>query len=166
MAMKALIGLVHRIARDLPLLLIVEDVHWSYPTTLELIGRLLPTLGAHRILMLLTSRPELPERLAGDASLNRLALERLDIASAERIAGGIAGGASLPAPLLAEIARRADGVPLFVEELGAQLPGPDRCGMGGGGAGGGLGARDRSRGLALHGAAQRRGAQRPVAARP
>ena len=117
MAMKALIGLVHRIALDLPLLLIVEDVHWSDPTTLELIGRLLPTLGDHRILMLLTSRPELPERLAGDASLNRLALERLDIASAERIAGGVAGDASLPAPLLAEIARRADGVPLFVEEL-------------------------------------------------
>ncbi len=121
MAMKALIGLVHRIAQDLPLLLIVEDVHWSDPTTLELIGRLLPTLGDHRILMLLTSRPELPERLAGDARLNRLVLERLDIASAERIASGIAGGiagnVSLPAPLLAEIARRADGVPLFVEEL-------------------------------------------------
>ena len=121
MAMKALIGLVHRIAQDLPLLLIVEDVHWSDPTTLELIGRLLPTLADHRILLLLTSRPELPERLAGDARLNRLVLERLDIASAERIASGIAGGiagnVSLPAPLLAEIARRADGVPLFVEEL-------------------------------------------------
>jgi class 3 adenylate cyclase len=116
-AMKALIGFVHRIAQDLPLLLIVEDVHWSDPTTLELLGRLLPTLVDHRILLLLTSRPELPERLAGDARLNRLVLNRLDIASAERIASGIAGDFSLPAPLLAEIARRADGVPLFVEEL-------------------------------------------------
>lgn len=116
-AMKALIGFIHRIARDLPLLLIVEDVHWSDPTTLELIGRLLPTLVDHRILLLMTSRPELPERLAGDARLNRLVLERLDITSAERIASGIAGDLSLPAPLLAEIVRRADGVPLFVEEL-------------------------------------------------
>ena len=116
-AMKALMGLVHRIALDLPLLLIVEDVHWSDPTTLELIGRLLPTLADHRILLLLTSRPELPGRLAGDTRLSRLVLERLDFASAERIASGVAGDVSLPRPLLAEIARRADGVPLFVEEL-------------------------------------------------
>lgn len=126
-AMKALVQLIHGIAVQTPLLLIVEDVHWADPTTLDLIGRVARTLADHRVLMILTSRPELPAILAPDAmaqdgrrpfsDLRRLDLGRLDNAATLEIAARIAGDTVLPDALLAEIARRTDGVPLFVEEL-------------------------------------------------
>lgn len=37
---------------------VVEDLHWADPSTLDLIGQILQTHGTHRLLTLLTARPE------------------------------------------------------------------------------------------------------------
>ena len=41
-----------------PVLMIVEDVHWSDPTSLEAFGRAVDRVASHRVLLLVTFRPE------------------------------------------------------------------------------------------------------------
>ena len=41
-----------------PVLMIVEDVHWSDPTSLEAFGRAVDRVAGHRVLLLVTFRPE------------------------------------------------------------------------------------------------------------
>jgi class 3 adenylate cyclase/tetratricopeptide (TPR) repeat protein len=100
-----------------PVLVIVEDAHWIDPTTLELLQLALNRIGRTRVMMLLTSRPDGEPALAAHPMIMRLVLNRLGHAAVGAITNSIAGTRRLPQPVLDEIASRADGVPLFVEEL-------------------------------------------------
>src|SRR3954471_3449146 len=105
------------LARRRPVLMVLEDAHWSDPTTLELVGLALDRIAGARVLVLLTSRPDNQPSLGGHPHVTRLTLNRLGRGPTEAIVAALAGGESLPPGVLGEIAARADGVPLFVEEL-------------------------------------------------
>jgi class 3 adenylate cyclase/predicted ATPase len=118
------------LARRRPVLVVIEDVHWIDPTTLELLGQALDRIAGARVLMLLTSRPDNQPSLGGHPHVTRLTLNRLGRGPTEAIVARLAGGQALPPELLVEIAARTDGVPLFVEELTkavleADAAGPD-----------------------------------------
>jgi len=85
-------------ARRQPVLLIVEDLHWIDPSTLELLSVLIDQGASARLCLVLTQRRFAP-------------------AQVERLATYVAGDKRLPAVVLQEMVRRADGIPLFVEEL-------------------------------------------------
>ena len=53
------------LARQQPVLMVVEDVHWVDPTTLELISRTFDRIVAVRVLIVLTSRPDAQPALGG-----------------------------------------------------------------------------------------------------
>lgn len=105
------------LARSQPVLMVVEDAHWIDPTTQELLSQLLDRIGAQRVLMVLTSRPDNQPALGERAHLTRLSLNRLGLGSIGAIVQRIAVEHGLSHEVLAEIAARSDGVPLFVEEL-------------------------------------------------
>jgi class 3 adenylate cyclase/tetratricopeptide (TPR) repeat protein len=100
-----------------PVLVIVEDAHWIDPTTLEMLQLGLNRIGHARVMMLLTSRPDGQPALAAHPMITRLVLNRLGNVAVGAITANIAGTRRLPSSVLDEIASRADGVPLFVEEL-------------------------------------------------
>jgi class 3 adenylate cyclase/predicted ATPase len=100
-----------------PVLVIVEDAHWIDPTTLEMLQFGLNRIGSARVMMLLTSRPDGQPALAAHPMITQLVLNRLGNAAVGAITANIAGTRRLPPSVLDEIASRADGVPLFVEEL-------------------------------------------------
>jgi class 3 adenylate cyclase/tetratricopeptide (TPR) repeat protein len=100
-----------------PVLVIVEDAHWIDPTTLEMLQLGLNRIGHAPVMMLLTSRPDGQPPLAAHPMITRLMLNRLGNAAVGAITANIAGTSRLPPSVLDEIASRADGVPLFVEEL-------------------------------------------------
>jgi class 3 adenylate cyclase/tetratricopeptide (TPR) repeat protein len=100
-----------------PVLVIVEDTHWIDPTTLEMLQLALNRISRARVMMLLTSRPDGEPALAAHPIITRLVLNRLGNAAVGAITANIAGTRRLPPSVLEEIASRADGVPLFVEEL-------------------------------------------------
>jgi predicted ATPase len=100
-----------------PVLLVLEDAHWIDPTTLDSIEQGLDRIGAARVMMLLTCRPDGEPPLAGHPHITRLTLNRLSRPAVEAITTRVAGVRRLSAQLRAEIASRTDGVPLFVEEL-------------------------------------------------
>ena len=105
------------LARGQPVLLVVEDVHWVDPTTLELLSQLLDRIGAERVMLVLTSRPDAQPRLGERAHLTRLSLNRLGLGSIGDIIHGLSVEHGVTHEVVAEIAARSDGVPLFVEEL-------------------------------------------------
>src|SRR3954453_10109608 len=105
------------LARRRPVLMVLEDAHWSDPTTLELMMLALNRIAGARGLMLLTSRPDSQPPLGGHPSVMRLTLNRLGRGPTEAIVTHLATDHVLPPEVLAEIAARTDGVPLFVEEL-------------------------------------------------
>ena len=107
-----LLGRVRR-----PLLLLVEDVHWADPTTLEVLDRLVDRVGSERVLLLITARPEFVPGWRAWSTVTQIALSGLSAPQTTELAQAIAGGAELPAEIFHQILERTDGVPLFVEEL-------------------------------------------------
>lgn len=99
-----------------PLLLTVEDLHWSDPSTNELLARCLTELKGARVLMVVTYRPvfDPPWPTSGHV---RVELGRLPAGSAEQIVSELCRDRGLDPAMIRMIVHRTDGVPLFVEEL-------------------------------------------------
>ncbi|MFT7532399.1 MAG: class 3 adenylate cyclase/predicted ATPase [Gammaproteobacteria bacterium] len=106
-----------QLSESKPVLFILEDAHWIDATTLEMIDLCLDQLEKRRILILVTARPTFVHRFSGHPALTQLTLNRLGREQTSSIATKLAGGKQLPVELLDEIAKKTDGVPLFVEEL-------------------------------------------------
>jgi class 3 adenylate cyclase/predicted ATPase/ABC-type transport system involved in cytochrome c biogenesis ATPase subunit len=99
------------------LCLVVEDLHWADPSTLELLGLLMDQVPAARMLLLLSYRPEFQPPWHHAAHRVQLHLSRFQPAQIERLVLQVSGGRRLPAELLHQIVQQTDGVPLYVEEV-------------------------------------------------
>jgi class 3 adenylate cyclase/tetratricopeptide (TPR) repeat protein len=112
-----LLAWLHAETQRQPVLLIVEDLHWIDPSTLELLSLLMEQGAQARLYLVLTTRPEFHPSWTMVPHLTSLTLRRLAPAHVERVATHVAGDKALPAAVLREVIRKTDGVPLFVEEL-------------------------------------------------
>jgi predicted ATPase len=115
--MQALVQLIARQAREQPLLAVFEDLHWVDPTTLELLDIALDAIAEEKVLLLATARPTFEHGFGGHPIVTRIGLNRLGKDQILSIVNKLTQGKSLPDEVLQIIARRTDGVPLFVEEL-------------------------------------------------
>ncbi len=113
----ALLDQLSGLAAQQPVLVVIEDVHWVDPTTLELIELMLDRVATAPVLLLATARPSFTHGFGGHPIVTRLALNRLGREATAAIMTRVTGGKTLPAELVAEIAARTDGVPLYVEEM-------------------------------------------------
>lgn len=112
-----LLALPARAAVRRPVVLVVEDLHWADPSTLEFIGLLIQRLPGSRIVVLLTHRPEFKVPWPGTPHTTRIVLDRLADRETQTMVEDIAGGIPLPPEIVREIVSHTDGVPIFVEEL-------------------------------------------------
>jgi class 3 adenylate cyclase/tetratricopeptide (TPR) repeat protein len=106
-----------RLGREQPAILLVEDLHWLDPSTLELLGHVIEQLPAERVLLLLTCRPDFEPPWDTRSHLTPMLLSRLTRAQLVELIGKAARGRELPEAGVEELVRRSDGVPLFAEEL-------------------------------------------------
>jgi class 3 adenylate cyclase/predicted ATPase len=100
-----------------PVLVVLEDMHWIDPTSLELFDQLVDRVERLRVLLVASCRPDMPPRWMGYPHVSTLTLTRLGRAQAAAIVDAMTGGRGLPGHVLDHILGRTDGVPLFVEEL-------------------------------------------------
>ena len=122
---RGVCSLLERCAAEQPLVVVLEDLHWSDAATLELLPWLARRVRDCAVLVLATLRSDelgaRPDVLATVAELERqrlgerIALAPLEPDAVEEMVRAIAVDAS-PA-LLDAVRRRSDGNPLFVEEL-------------------------------------------------
>ena len=115
--LEAIMALLLTLAAEQPVLLIVEDVHWIDPSTLEFLTLLIDQEPTARLLTLLTCRPEFHAPWGFRAHLTPLTLTRLPQPQVAQMSVRVAGGKVLPPEVLEQIVAKTDGVPLFVEEL-------------------------------------------------
>jgi TOMM system kinase/cyclase fusion protein len=106
-------------AASAPLLLVIEDVHWADPTSIEFLEGLVSRLAGRRILLVLTARPEWvkPEGLEAGC----IEVRRLDDLQAEQLARQVLAPRTVDASVVRNIVARTDGVPLFVQEMARML---------------------------------------------
>ncbi|MGD0673661.1 MAG: adenylate/guanylate cyclase domain-containing protein [Candidatus Binatus sp.] len=115
--LDALAAQLPRLARQQPVLMIVEDAHWIDPTSLEVFGRTVDQIKTLPGLLIVTFRPEFNAPWAGRSHVTSLALNRLGEREAAAIVARLVGNKELPPDVMAEIVERTDGIPLFVEEM-------------------------------------------------
>jgi len=115
--LEALIRQLEGLARQKPVLMVVEDVHWIDPTSRELLDLRIERVRSLPVLLIVTFRPEFQPPWTGQPQVTMLALNRLGRRDRSTFVAQIAGGNALPSEVIDQIAERTDGVPLFVEEL-------------------------------------------------
>ncbi len=107
---------VQNLSRQRPVLFVLEDAHWIDPSMSDLIDELIPRIANCPVMMLITYRPEYDQSWSGHTHLTLVSLNRLGRKQGTEIASSICG-TRLTEPVIQRIVRRADGVPLYVEEL-------------------------------------------------
>jgi predicted ATPase len=113
----ALIRQLEGISREQPLLVIYEDVHWLDPSSRELLDVTVDRVAHLPVLLVITFRSPFHPPWAGQAHVTALALNRLAPTEGTALVESLAGRGALSSKIKAEIVGRADGIPLFIEEL-------------------------------------------------
>ena len=108
------------VARDHPLVMVFDDIHWAETTMLELIAHVAGVAKAP-VVVLNTARPDLfdehPRWLQGKPNATSIFLTPLSDEDGARIVENILGPIGLPAITQQKIAKAAEGNPLFVEQI-------------------------------------------------
>jgi predicted ATPase len=115
--LEALLRQLESLTRQPPVMMLFEDAHWIDPTSRELLDLAVERVGSLPVLLIVTFRPEFQPPWTGQPQVTTLALNRLDRRDRTVLVEQIAGGKVLPDEVVAQIADRTDGIPLFVEEL-------------------------------------------------
>jgi class 3 adenylate cyclase/tetratricopeptide (TPR) repeat protein len=115
--------LVEAVARERPLVLVFEDIHWGEPAMLDLIDYVAGTARDAPVLLLCLARPELlddrPSWGGGKVNATTILLEPLDAEHADQLVANLAG--LLEAKTRQTITEVAEGNPLFLEEMVAMV---------------------------------------------
>ncbi len=110
-----------RLARERPLILVLDDLHWAEETFLDLVNHLADWSRDAAILMLCPARPELldvrPNWAGGKLNATTTLLESLSDEESEVLIDNLLGGASLSDSMRDRISDTAEGNPLFVEQM-------------------------------------------------
>jgi TOMM system kinase/cyclase fusion protein len=113
---NALLSLLYEMGEHSPVVLLIEDLHWADPSSLELCSKLVSEAASARVYVLFTSRPEFSPPWSPSSALT-LQLGPLEGPDIARMAEAVVGGLPLSPEAVERITSRTDGVPLFVEEL-------------------------------------------------
>ncbi len=104
-------------ARLRPIVLVFEDLHWIDSSSEEYIGSVMDSLAAMPIMLVLTNRIGYTPPFGTRSFHTTLNLQSLSETEVAAMAGRVLGTEALPRDLLAALMDKAEGVPLYVEEV-------------------------------------------------
>ncbi len=114
---ECLAALLLSMAANKPVLLVVEDLQWADPSTLELLDHIVEQGVMPQICLVLTFRPAFIPAWTPRPHLAQITLDNLTLDHTKTLIQSLAGGRTLPDAVLQHLADKSDGVPLFIEEL-------------------------------------------------
>ena len=117
MTLDAVTGWLFEEAERRPVLQVWEDLHWADPSTLELLATYVEQAPTAALLNVLTFRPDFTAPWPHRSHMTPITLNRLERVEGEAIITHLAGGKAVPREVVDRIADKADGVPLYIEEL-------------------------------------------------
>jgi class 3 adenylate cyclase/predicted ATPase len=116
-SLDAIARVLEAMAVQQPVLMVVEDLHWIDPTTLELLGELIERIRTIRVLAVFAYRPEFVPPWGSQPHLTAFTLNNLTERECREIVLRVSGEKKIPEAVVQAILGKTDGVPLFVEEL-------------------------------------------------
>jgi predicted ATPase len=115
--LEAIVAIILELAEQQLVLFILEDLHWTDPTTLELLGSLVDQTPTASLYILVTCRPEIQPPWSHRSYLIEITVNRLSRHQIEQMATQVADGKTLPEEVITQLVEKTDGVPLYVEEM-------------------------------------------------
>jgi predicted ATPase len=115
--LETLVAILLELAERQPVLFIMEDLHWTDPSTLELLNLVIDQTPTASLLTVLTCRPTFQPSWSHRSYLTEMTVNRLSHTQVEQIVTRMTDGKTLPQEVLQQIIAKTDGVPLFVEEI-------------------------------------------------
>jgi class 3 adenylate cyclase/tetratricopeptide (TPR) repeat protein len=115
--LRALVDTVAAIAQQHATVMLMEDVHWVDPTSIEVLDQLIERAKGLPLLILITHRPEFESHWNAQPHVTEIPLTRLSRAQSATLILKVTNDKPLPADLVTQIVDKTDGVPLFLEEL-------------------------------------------------
>ena len=112
--LEALVAILLEQAEQHPILFIVEDLHWTDPTTFEFMNLLIDQTPTASLLVLLTCRSHFQPAWHHRSYLTEITVNRLSHAQVEQLVNRMTDGKTFPAAVLQQIIAKTDGVPLFL----------------------------------------------------
>jgi class 3 adenylate cyclase len=122
---ELVLAIARTVARS-PLVLVLNDVHWSDASSVALLTPLLALHAELPLLVAVVARPD-PDatgwrlvevaRESSGAGLMEISLEPLQLADGEELLANLIGQADVPANVADLVRQRGEGNPLFVEEI-------------------------------------------------
>lgn len=113
---EALIEQIQALSHGKPVLFVMEDVQWIDPSTEDYLGELMPRIMDQAVFMLITYRPGYSPPWASQPHLTAVEVSRLGREHGADIVRMV-GGEELSQPIVERLVTRAEGVPLYIEEL-------------------------------------------------
>ena len=114
---STLVDMLLALSIQRPTLCVFEDAHWLDPSTHELLAQIISRIDHARVLLIVSCRPEFRPAWITHANTTIHSLTRLSQTEVKTMIRDLLKGGSMPQPLLDQIIEKADGVPLFIEEL-------------------------------------------------
>lgn len=105
------------LAKLQPLVLVVDDLHWIDPSSLQLLNLLIDGAWSIPALLLLAFRPSFPVPWNEESRITRIRLGPLTDHQVRSMISGVADGKPMPRDVIDYLVARTDGIPIFVEEL-------------------------------------------------
>ena len=118
---EAIRALTFAAARRRLQVVVVEDLHWIDKTSEDYLAFAVESLAAVPVLLITTHRPGYPVRWADKTFYTQVALDVLTDPEATAMVTAILGGREAPSDFCRIIQEKAEGNPLFVEEITASL---------------------------------------------
>jgi tetratricopeptide (TPR) repeat protein len=117
--------ILEHLARERPVVVVFDDIHWAEPTFLDLIEHLADWTRDAAVLLVCLARPELLDIRSGwgggKMNASSILLEPLPSDEASQLVDNLLGRADIPSAARDRILEAAEGNPLFVEEMLAML---------------------------------------------
>ena len=104
-----------------PVVMVIEDLHWLDSASEKLIGKIVDTAAKLRLLVITTRRPEYSPPWLDRLVVTQLALEPLATGDIRHLLRERLGVETLPEGLARQVTEKADGNPLFAEEIVSYL---------------------------------------------
>jgi class 3 adenylate cyclase/tetratricopeptide (TPR) repeat protein len=115
--LETLLSWLIAVAHEGPTLWVLEDIHWVDPSTQDFLSSVIKINASVPLLVVLTTRPGFTAPWTQGSRFSKIGLSRLGPGETTFMALSVAQGKSIPEEVLRQIIARADGVPLFVEEI-------------------------------------------------
>jgi class 3 adenylate cyclase/tetratricopeptide (TPR) repeat protein len=119
--LDALRALIIERSRVAPRVVVVEDLHWADSNSEEAFRVCADAVAASAVLMILTFRPGYMHPSGDLPNAHRIVLNDLDPGARDQLANSSLLAADLSSDLAGPITRKAEGNPLFIEEVAKAL---------------------------------------------